>query len=404
MRVLPAGALLRIPQHPANFSAPPRNATADDDPLLAAGRRLVDAPHQRCVVPPGALLALAEPAVDADDADACHRSDRCRLQECGADGRPPPPLVSAPLNSSAAAGGATGVLWSGGGNNKPRVSVLLRVGRATSSAALRRAFASLAAQDGAAHASVLVVGDEPLCAATPRAGALRAFLLGASPAAVRYAELSRAPPPAFSPRTLALWRAHGAAAPLRLVADAPAATERAARLLPRRPRATSCRRQPRLGRPRHPAEERARPHCAWRFRRHDPARHHRAARRMRADPELEPPPIPWLAARRARRRAPPRARPARRAGATSCPEPAAAAAATTSVEAPVEEEETAEAAAEVSYWLGLLAGVSVCVVSPALGQSLADTPPPPPPPPWPELCPRRTVRRQYDDARGELGR
>ena len=98
LRVLPAGALLRIPHDPANVSAPPRNATADDDPLLAAGRRLVDAPHQRCVVPPGALLALAEPAVAADDADACHRSDRCRLQECGADGRPPPPLVSAPLN------------------------------------------------------------------------------------------------------------------------------------------------------------------------------------------------------------------------------------------------------------------------------------------------------------------
>ena len=179
LRVLPAGALLRIPHDPANVSAPPRNATADGDPHLAAGRRLVDAPHQRCVVPPGALLALAEPAVAADDVDACHRSDRCRLQECGADGRPPPPLVSAPLNRSAAAGGAIGVLWSGGAQAaKPRVSVLLRVGRATSSAALRRAFASLAAQDGAAYASVLVVGDEPLCAATPRAAALRAFLLG----------------------------------------------------------------------------------------------------------------------------------------------------------------------------------------------------------------------------------
>ena len=110
---------------------------------------------------------------------------------------------------------------------------------------------------------------------------------------------------------------------------------------------------------------------------------------MRADPELEPPPIPWLSRRggAASARAPRGAWPVWRAGATSCPEPAAAAAAATSVEAPVEEEETAEAAAEVSYWLGcLLAGVSVCVVSPALGQSLADAPPPPPPPPWPELC------------------
>ena len=389
-----------------NVSAPPRNATADGDPHLAAGRRLVDAPHQRCVVPPGALLALAEPAVAADDADAFQRGPTaadCRW--CGADGRPPPPLVSAPLTHAARrrCSRSPTSLLEPASNNKPRVSVPCASNTAVTAALAARSRRSPLRTAPPVRPSSSSATSR--CCPRHRSYAdVPPFLFGSIAGGYTLRELTRAPPAGFLPRNLALWRRarrrrrsaslptprrrlspHSTAFASRARACAPAsrriaagASVRLGRLRPRRRRRRGCAR-PVL---------RAWHFFAW----HDPGAPTPRCSRGCVQPRARPPPCKTLALAARRAASAARCRASKpRCGAARWRQTACRAGARRGFiapprgAAPVEEEETAEAAirgvvrSQVSRCRRLR-----CVVRRALGQSLADTRRRlSSPPPWP---------------------